>query len=392
MGDFNPLTCALQSWFDSDFADLPEAVQERVKQEFFASPWADFTPSDRRAIAAGLDYLNDPATEAEREFCLKLVLQKDALDKKIAEWESAPASTPTELAEKETRLGELIKLRSRMEHQALYRAFLYVPECKRSDCKNSTAISNRGEFEYLPFPKAYHLLSKRMTATTEEIAAWVFLGPENHGISAYLNAGESAPPTRFRYSYDGVNSDYIGPLMACWFRADQLAAFQPRCRYITCPALIERWSKKIEIPNFDVHAFIRAKIAESRLNDIHPLTNLTQWCADENFPPKKEALFELTHIEEIERHDFGFISDPTCTVDISPTNVGTPEWRRKTAAAAANTLHDLPGGSREKHRQIREAWASGKYSSRDRCAEEECGALGMSYSAARRALRKTPDP
>jgi len=74
------------------------------------------------------------------------------------------------------------------------------------------------------------------------------------------------------------------------------------------------------------------------------------------------------------------------------SQVGSPEWRKQTAAVAANARHDQPGGSRDKQRQIREIWASGKYSSRDLCAEEECAALEMSYAAARRALKNTPDP
>jgi len=72
--------------------------------------------------------------------------------------------------------------------------------------------------------------------------------------------------------------------------------------------------------------------------------------------------------------------------------VGTPQWRKQTARKAANARHGQPGGSRDKQRQIREIWATGKYSSRDRCAEEECAALGMSYSAARKALKNSPDP
>jgi len=62
------------------------------------------------------------------------------------------------------------------------------------------------------------------------------------------------------------------------------------------------------------------------------------------------------------------------------------------ARNAANTRHSKVGGSREKAQQIRTIWASGKYSSRDLCAEQECAALGMSFSAARKALRNTPDP
>lgn len=62
------------------------------------------------------------------------------------------------------------------------------------------------------------------------------------------------------------------------------------------------------------------------------------------------------------------------------------------ARNAATALHEQPGGSREKRNAILEIWASGKYSSRDLCAEQECAALGMSYSTARKALRGTPSP
>lgn len=72
--------------------------------------------------------------------------------------------------------------------------------------------------------------------------------------------------------------------------------------------------------------------------------------------------------------------------------IGSPEWREQTARKAANAKHDQPGGSRDKQQQIREIWAGGKYSSRDRCAEEECAALGISFSAARKALKNTPAP
>ena len=62
------------------------------------------------------------------------------------------------------------------------------------------------------------------------------------------------------------------------------------------------------------------------------------------------------------------------------------------AKTAANALHDRDGGSRSKADEIRRLWASGKFKSRDICAEEECASLGMSFSAARKALRRTPEP
>lgn len=62
------------------------------------------------------------------------------------------------------------------------------------------------------------------------------------------------------------------------------------------------------------------------------------------------------------------------------------------AKVAANALHDMPGGTRSKREAIRAIWASGKYKSRGICAEQECAGLGMSFDAARKALRNTPDP
>jgi hypothetical protein len=47
---------------------------------------------------------------------------------------------------------------------------------------------------------------------------------------------------------------------------------------------------------------------------------------------------------------------------------------------------------KEKVEKLRAIFATGKYSSRERCAEEECAALDMKLSAAIKALRNTPDP
>ena len=62
------------------------------------------------------------------------------------------------------------------------------------------------------------------------------------------------------------------------------------------------------------------------------------------------------------------------------------------ARRAADALHDKPGGNRAKQAEIQSIWASGKYPSRDECAEQECAHLNMSYSAARKALGNMPDP
>ncbi|OGT70537.1 MAG: hypothetical protein A3H44_09810 [Gammaproteobacteria bacterium RIFCSPLOWO2_02_FULL_57_10] len=66
--------------------------------------------------------------------------------------------------------------------------------------------------------------------------------------------------------------------------------------------------------------------------------------------------------------------------------------RRKRAVGAANSRHGKVGGSREKRERIRQIWSTGKYTSRDICAEQECASLNMSFSSARKALRNTPPP
>lgn len=65
---------------------------------------------------------------------------------------------------------------------------------------------------------------------------------------------------------------------------------------------------------------------------------------------------------------------------------------KRFARSGAEGKHNKPGGSREKQKLIRAVWMTGKYSSRDICAEQECASLGMSFSSARKALRGTPDP
>jgi hypothetical protein len=100
----------------------------------------------------------------------------------------------------------------------------------------------------------------------------------------------------------------------------------------------------------------------------------------------------LAHVLTLNRcwlkADRGAVLRLTAGVTREPASgVGSVAWRKQTAKAAANARHYQPGGSRDKQRQIRVIWASGKYSTRDLCAEEECAALGMSFSAARKALR-----
>lgn len=67
-------------------------------------------------------------------------------------------------------------------------------------------------------------------------------------------------------------------------------------------------------------------------------------------------------------------------------------YKSKRGKVAADALHSKPGGNRDKAERIRQLWASGNFKDRDTCAEQECAALEMSFSSARKALRNTPNP
>jgi hypothetical protein len=69
------------------------------------------------------------------------------------------------------------------------------------------------------------------------------------------------------------------------------------------------------------------------------------------------------------------------------------EEASKKARAAAEARHSKPGGSRDLQKKMQEAWASGKFGTREECAEQEYAAIGFrTIGAARRALQGTPDP
>ena len=174
---------------------------------------------------------------------------------------------------------------------------------KRSpDPESSEPLDSKDQ--YLAYPKALARMAERLEASAEELAAWVFLGPELDGLIAYVNANELDPPPEFDFAlHPRDDFDYLSPLMACWFRKDDVLNFTPAEGYMTGAALIDRWSNYDEIAPVE---FIRAKIAESRLRDLHPIAGQTQGGMPGNdaYPPLESGLFAVSEIEAIEKNDF----------------------------------------------------------------------------------------
>jgi len=304
MPDFESLTIALEACFGLPLGDLPDKLRQRVEQEFFPMSWDKLSVDQRRSLALQMDYKHDPSTEQDQKFWWDFYERTDRIEKQIAEWEVVATPTAAELALKETRLAELKQELVRMDAQKRLARGDYFPESKLpKDQDGAPSADSTPAVQYIAYPKAMHQLTARFGATPEELAAWIWIGPKEGGIAAYMNANELDPPPRFFYATGSASQDYIAPLMACWFRVDDIDRFEPADRYIVGAALIERWSKR---PGLHAVAFIQAKIAESRLLDIHPIFGGTRGTFSEHsdWPPLESGLFPLAHIEQIEVEDF----------------------------------------------------------------------------------------
>lgn len=309
---FISLTATLEDWFDKPMADLPDKQRKLVETDFAPMPWDNLSSEQRRSVALQMDYQHDPATEQERQFWWDFFLRKDALKIQIQQWDTVPSPTASDLALRETRLKELRQELDRMDqHERQARGDNY-PQQKRPDRHvDELSGSPKAPIQYIAYPKAMKLLSERLDATPEELAAWLFFGPKLGGLTAYLNANELNPPPKFNYGYHtgSSTSDYIAPLMSCWFIADDIANFKPTERYITGKALIERWGEQ---PSIHPQVYILAKIRESRLIDCHPIYGGTEASFSDIgvLPPLETGLFALSQIEQIEAEDFSIATEP----------------------------------------------------------------------------------
>ncbi len=403
--EFESLTLALEEQFDKPLDALPDELRHRVEREFLV-PWEALAPVQRRSAALQWDYQSDPATREERQFWWDFYIKRDATEKQIAEWETTSAPTAGDLALKEARLKELRLELARMDQQQRQTRGDYYPKRMRldgADGRPSATPDSPGG--YIAYPKALKLLTDRLDATPEELAAWVWMEAKNGGLDAYLNANELDPPPKFYYNLGNENDfDYLSPLMACWFQVDDLANFEPADRFITGKTLIERWGRQ---PGVKPEAYIRAKIAESRLLDGHPIYGSTQGtCPDQpGFPPLASGLFVLAHVEEIEAEDFagddergepaGSPCQPVSAAEIKhhfrvikDADANHKWWNRMMRDAKRYGLTECrvgngkkgPGGSMWRPHLIG-AWLV------DRHAKNR---EGLSPSAARAALKKFP--
>lgn len=346
---FESLTLALENRFDKSLDELPDALRCRVEQELpqLRGVWNTLSPSERRCAVLDYDFQHDPAALKQREFWFDFFARQKELQEQIESWERTATPTAMDKLQQKSRLKALRDELARMDTQQRHARGDYFPQPKQMAEPCTPPVAD----DFIAYPKAIKLLAERQSATPEELAAWIFLGPDTGGIAAYLNANELADPPRFHFN-SFMSDDYIAPMMACWFRRADVERFAPEERYMAGNVLIEQWGK---LHGIRAESFIRAKIAESRLLDLHPIFGGTQGSIPEEngYPPLSAGLFPVSQVRRIEIED---LCDGGTSSDVRP-QVGSLEWRRQNASAAANAKHDKAGGSRDKQQQIRDIWA-----------------------------------
>jgi hypothetical protein len=107
MSKYNPLTFQLEGWFDKPLCDLPDAIRQRIAEEFLLTPWDSYSAEERRSVTIQLDYQNDPASKKERQDSWDNAKRALDINAEIAIWEAIYTPTALDLAKKETKLEAL---------------------------------------------------------------------------------------------------------------------------------------------------------------------------------------------------------------------------------------------------------------------------------------------
>jgi hypothetical protein len=71
------------------------------------------------------------------------------------------------------------------------------------------------------------LLAGRLTATAEELAAWIYLGPTPGGLRAYPTAHNDRTAVRFLFTPE-MSADYVSEILGCYFLEEELHLFAPK--------------------------------------------------------------------------------------------------------------------------------------------------------------------
>ena len=293
-------------------------------------PWDALAEAQRRSYAEQCDLKADPARSGEHTFWWRHICREHDIERAIKEWESRAANTVTELSTKQERIAEL-----RAELVNLKEGLRSVPDLLTIRYTDADRQSVPVPPAFISYAQAFKSLFERYEATPHEFAMWIWLGGRDGGLDAYSYPHDSEDPQRFRIGY-WVNMDYVSPITACWFNAEEIANFVPAKRFIRSRALVEKWTEKPGMSEAGcVEAFIRAQIAGERLIEIHPIAGFTQWTYPGNsaFPPSESAMFVLSDVEAIEASHFDFQSHAQPSESAGGRSEPVQAWKIMTAFA-----------------------------------------------------------
>lgn len=296
--EFKSLTLSLDGWFDQPFEALPPALQVWVAEVFRTGtlPWNEYVEAQRRSITLQHDQARDPALKEKGAAFWDFINETDKVRKQIEALEAAPADTADAVVRKAERLAELRDVLARREFRENLPWPPYEP-------KPASDIADERPVVWLSYPQAMRKLADAHGASPEELAGWIW----DDSLMAHLHANELGASEQFTYATDfvgEVSMDYVALMSACWFKQSDIEAFEPKCRYITGGALLERWREQ---PYFQGEKHICSLVEAGRLNDAHPIAGATQASfPDElHYPPLIEALFEMEAVDRVEVEDFG---------------------------------------------------------------------------------------
>lgn len=342
MAAFISLETRLKGWFGATFAELPEALARTVEREFKPFGWDGLEPDQRREYARQWDCKKDPARQEEHERAWALVSELQELEDQIEAWRAVQTPTASDLQTQQARLADLQaainRVRARLDRR---------PPRAHRPSGPAVPAPGGGSVAFVAYPAALAQLRQRLKATPEELAAWIFMGSEHDGLVAYLQPGDDEPPRRFAFptgepSRMGGDYDYVPLMMGCWFARQDIEQFEPKARYTTGRDLLARWGS---LPGVDAVAFVRAKIEESRLVDLHPVYGGTRISTDDaDYPPVELGLFRVADVEAIEAEDFGGLPGAAGAEGGRGAAAAIDEAPRPTAGVWCSQFQSGPGG------------------------------------------------
>ena len=100
------LMAALADWFETPLRELPDQLRGRAN-ELLPFNWDDLSPARRRDVAQSLDNSKYRQHQKDPAFIEDLVQHKHKIDQKIAKYESANATTVTEIMTQDAQIAKL---------------------------------------------------------------------------------------------------------------------------------------------------------------------------------------------------------------------------------------------------------------------------------------------